>query len=153
MVSLKYSVLLLKKYCWQCECQIEKAAQKLLWAEAVHTCECVCNSMTTLKSTKSHQKFCMDKKPRSQVCSQILGVLCISQKGEKIKVQMRDNTYKAIMFIYTANHTRYTYNYITQKEKVIMSRYIKWEDCKKNNPEETIKMFRSFNEKDLGPSI
>ena len=34
-----------------------------------------------------------------------------------------------------------------------MSRYIKWEDCKKNNPEETIKMFRSFNEKDLGPSI
>ena len=67
-------------------------------------------------------------------------------KRENIKRQMKDNAYKAIMFVYSENHTRDTYKLYNQETKrFIMTSYIKWAEWKMTNQEETMKMFCNPN--------
>ena len=52
--------------------KINDTAQKMLWAETVHTCECIRNSMATMGSTKSPFEKIYGEKPKIVVRSQTL---------------------------------------------------------------------------------
>ena len=84
-------------------------AQKILWAEAVHTCERVRNSMETIRSTKiPFEIFYGEKLKIIGLLSEFLRITYITNR-ENIKIHMKDKTYKSIMVGYAENHTRGTY--------------------------------------------
>ena len=65
---------------------------------------------------------------------------------------MKGSTYKVIMVVYSENHARDTYKlYNPETKRVIMSRDITWEERKKTDPAEIMKIFHDLNEKDLVP--
>ena len=134
--------------------KLNDAAQKLLWAEAFHTCKHVRNSMATMDSTTS--PFGNFYRENSKIIGLFSEFVCIVYvtKRDNSKKQMTDKKFKAIMVGYAENYTRDTYKlYNPETERFIMIRDVKWEDRKKPNPAETLEMFRKVEKEDLVPGI
>ena len=75
-------------------------------------------------------------------------------KQDKFRKKMTNKTFKAIMVVYSENHTRYMYKfYNPETKRVIMTRDVKWEDWKMTDPAETLKMFRKSEKEYLVPGI
>ena len=83
--------------------------QKMLWAEAVHTCEILRNSMATTGSTNSPFENFYGEKAKIIGLFLEFGRMAYVNKRDKIKKQIMVKTYKAIMVGYADNHTKDTY--------------------------------------------
>ena len=77
--------------------KLNDTAQKMLWVEAVHPCECVRNIMATAGSTTSPFEIFYGEKPK--IIGLFLEFWSIGYvtKQETFKNQMEDKTFKAIM--------------------------------------------------------
>ena len=122
--------------------KLNDIAQKMLWAESIHTCERVINNMATTGSTTSPFKKIYGDKPKIiSLFSKFGFIVCIT-KRYKLKNKITDKTFKEIMVGYTDNHTRYTYKlYNPDTKRVILNRDVKWADWKMTDPAETLKLF------------
>ena len=111
-------------------------AQKMLWTEAFRTYEPVQNSMETTGSMKSQFEIFYGEKPNIIVSfSDIVRIIYVTRR-EKVRKQMTDKTYKAIMVGYVDNHTRDTYKlYNHDTKRFIMTRDVNWEQWKITDPE------------------
>ena len=132
--------------------KINDTAQKILWEESVHTCKLVRNSMaTTCSTTRPFRNFYGEK---NKIIGSFLefGRIGNVTKQDKFRKKMTNKTFKAIMVVYSENHTRYMYKfYNPETKRVIMTRDVKWEDWKMTDPAETLKMFRKSEKEYLVP--
>ena len=134
--------------------KLNYTAQKIMWAEAVHTCKRVRNSMATTGSTKIPFEIFYGEKPKIIGSFLEFGRIAYVTKWGKPKKNMIKKMYKAIMVVCIDNHERYTYKlYNPDTKKVIMTRDVKWADCKMTDPAETLKMFRDAYKEYMVPGI
>ena len=129
-------------------------AHKLIWAEAVHTCKHVINSMdTTGSNTSLFEKFYGEKMKIIGSFSKFGHIEYIT-KWDKFRKQMTDKRFKSIMVGYADNHTRDTNKlYNPDTKRVIITRAVKWADWKITEPEDTLNLFRESHKYDLVPGI
>ena len=67
---------------------------------------------------------------------------------------MTDKKFKVIMVGYDVKHTRDTYKlYNPETKRIIITRGVKWADCKNTNAAETLKMFCEAEKEYLVPGI
>ena len=128
--------------------------QKIMWEEAVHTCDRVRISMANTGSTTSPFKKIYGEKPEIIGSFSEFGRIGYVTKQDKFNKQMTEKTFKAIMVGYADNHTGETYNfYNPETKRVIMTRDVKWADWKMIDPVETLKMFCEAHKEYLVPGI
>ena len=102
--------------------KLNDTSQKILWAESVHTCERVINSMATTGSTKSPSENFYGEKPNIVGSSSGFGYITYVTKRGNIKKQMTDKIYNYIMVGYVGNQTRDTYKlYNPETKRFIMN--------------------------------
>ena len=89
--------------------KLNETAHKILWEEAVHTCERVRNIMATTGSSTSPFKKIYGEKTKIIGLFSEFGRIRYVTKREKFKKQMTDKKIKAIMVGCAKNHTRETY--------------------------------------------
>ena len=107
--------------------KLNDTAHNILDAEAVHTCDCVRNSIANTSSMKSSFEIFYGEKPKSIVPFSDFGYIAYITKWDKLKKPMIDNMYKSIMVGFTYNDKIYTYKlYNTEINRVIMRRGVKW---------------------------
>ena len=103
--------------------------QKMIWAEAIHTCEHVRKIMDTTVSTKIPFETFYGDKPKIIGLFSEFGCITYVTKWDKCDKKMTEKMYKAIMVGYAENQTRDTYKlYNTDTNRLIMTRYINWGD-------------------------
>ena len=108
---------------------------------------------TTGSTTSLFEKF-YGENPKIIGLFSEFGRIGYVTKRDKFKKQMADKTSNAIMVGYSDNHTRDTYKlYNPETKRVIMTRDVKWADCKMTNPAETLKMFCEADKEYLVPDI
>ena len=127
-------------------------SHKMLWAESVHMCKRMNNIMLEKISRERPFEIFYGEKPKIIGFLSNFGRIAYVMKRGNIKGQIKYKIYKAIMFGYTKKHTRDTYKFYNPVT-TIMSRDIKWLECKTTDPAETMKILHNFNEKDLVPVI
>ena len=126
----------------------------MLWAEVVHTCKCVRNSMVTTGITNSPFGFFYEEKAKIIYSFLEFGRIAYVTKRDKIKKKIMEKTYKAIMVGYPDNHKRDTYYmYNPETKRVTMTRDVKWVEWKMTDTAEKLNMFRDSNEEYLVPDI
>ena len=85
--------------------KINETDQKIMWAEAVHTCKCVIKSMATIGSTTSPFGHFYGEKPKIIASFPEFGLIEYVTKREKFRKQITDKTFKEIMVGYADNNT------------------------------------------------
>ena len=134
--------------------KLNDIAQKMLWKEAVHTCERIRNSMANTGSTTSPFESFIGENPKITGSFSEFGRIIYVTKRDKFKKKMTDKCFNAIMVGYTDNNTRDTYKlYNTETKRVIMNRDVKWANWKNTDPAENLKMFCEAEKEDLVPGI
>ena len=79
-------------------------AQKMLQAEAAHTCKRVHNSIIKTGRTNSPIEFFYGERPKNIGLLSYFGPIEYVKKREKVKRQTKVNMYKEIMVQYADNH-------------------------------------------------
>ena len=79
------------------DAKLNDISQKSLWVEAVHTCKHVINHMAKTGSTKSPLEKLYGEKPEIFGSFLEFGRIGYFTKPEKIKNQMTEKAFKAIM--------------------------------------------------------
>ena len=119
--------------------KINDTSQKMLLAEAFHSCERVRNNMDTRGSTTIPLENFYGENTKIMGLFSDFGHIGYITKQEKFKKQMTDKQIKAIMVGYDKNHTRDIYKlYNPETKRVIMDRDVNWKDWKNTDPAETL---------------
>ena len=135
------------------DAKLNDAAHKMLWSEAVHTCERVQNSVATNNSQESRLVFYGENSNKISSFSDFGCSVCVTNRV-KSKGQIKDKTFKAIMVRYVENHTHDTYKiYNPHKNRVIIILDIKWADWKETNTKEAKNILFTMDKQDILPSI
>ena len=134
--------------------KLNDTAQKIMWAEAVHTCERVRNSMAIMGSTTSPFENFYEKKQDHWFVLGIQTHRMRYQRGQVQEANQEKIIFKAIIVGYAENHTRDTYKfYNPETKKVVMTLDIQWANWKNTDPAQTLKMFSKAEKEDLLPNI
>ena len=88
--------------------KINDTVQKILWAEAVHTCKHVRNSMANKVSTKSSFGNSYGENPKIIGSFSEFGRIAYVTKRDKFNKKITDKTFKANMVGYACNNNRDT---------------------------------------------
>ena len=113
--------------------------QKILWAEAVHMCKRVRNSMANTGSTTSPFKTFYGEKPKMIGLFSEFGRIGYVTKWGKVKKQMTDKKFKSIVVGHDDNNARDTYKLTNPvSNRVIMTRNVNWWDWKKTDPTDNV---------------
>ena len=89
--------------------EINDTSQKMIWAQALHTCKCGRNSMATMGGTKIPFETFYGEKPNIIGSFSWFGRIAYITKWDKLNRQMTYKTYQSIMVGYAENNTRDTY--------------------------------------------
>ena len=117
-------------------------------------CERIRNSMDTTGSTKIPFENFYGEKPKIVGLFSEFGRIGYVTKQEIFMNQITDKTFKVIMVGYAEKQRRDTYKlYNPDNNRVIMTRDVKWADCKITDPEETLKMLREAHKEGLVKGI
>ena len=81
--------------------------EKMLWAETVHTCEYVRNSIAATDSTTSPFENLYGENPKIIGLFSEFGRIGYVTKRDKFKKKMIDKTFRSIIVGYADNHSRY----------------------------------------------
>ena len=123
--------------------KLNDTAHKMLWEEAVHTCERIRNSMATIGSTTSPLEIIYGEKPKIVGLFLGFGRIGYITKQEKFRKQITDKTFKVIMVVYSDKRMRDTYKLYNPEAKIVVMTWdVKWADWKMTDPVETLKIFR-----------
>ena len=134
--------------------KLNDTAHKMMWSEAVHTCNHMQKSMATTGSTNIPFEILYGEKPKIIGSFSEFGRITYITKRGNIQVQMKYNTCKDIMVCYAYNNKIYAYKlYNPDIKRAVMTRDINWAELKTIDPAETMKMFLDLNKDDMVPGI